>query len=179
MKVIFLDIDGVLNSEETFKQIALEYQKTNKARIEIEEEKIEYLREIAEQTDAKIVLSSSWRIFFKSINNEIIPLTNRAKALTKLLAKHNVFIYDITPKNASRKREDEINDYLKSHNVENFIIIDDEIEHLESFYGNNMIKTNFFSSTEESGGLCKKHIKLAIEMLNNKDKKTSYQRIRK
>lgn len=47
MKIIFLDIDGVLNYENS--------------KSKVEEEKVKLLKEIVGRTDAEIVLSSDWR----------------------------------------------------------------------------------------------------------------------
>ena len=53
MKVLFLDIDGVLNSCNTKAKVGFERA--------IEEDKIVLLEEIVERTKAEIVLISSWR----------------------------------------------------------------------------------------------------------------------
>lgn len=47
MKIIFLDIDGVLNYENS--------------KSKVEEEKVKLLKEIVDKTGAEIVLSSDWR----------------------------------------------------------------------------------------------------------------------
>ena len=54
MKVIFLDIDGVLNNE---------YSKTRAPSgvIGIDGDKVKRLRKIVESTGAKLVLTSSWK----------------------------------------------------------------------------------------------------------------------
>ena len=57
MKIIFLDIDGVLNSigwVERTKGTAYEDK-------EIDPSKVRLLKQIIDKTDAKIVLSSTWR----------------------------------------------------------------------------------------------------------------------
>ena len=72
MKVIFLDIDGVLNSVNTFKKRYEEHQKINKWTLEIDLKMLENLKEIVEKTDAKIVLSSSWRVFFRKEDDKIV-----------------------------------------------------------------------------------------------------------
>ena len=59
MKVIFLDIDGVLNSAKYFDRIK------NLEITEIEEQidikKVELLKKAVDETGAKVALSSSWR----------------------------------------------------------------------------------------------------------------------
>ncbi len=59
MKIIFLDIDGVLNSDEYFDKISnLDIQGIEQ---EIDIEKVKLLKEAINETGAKVVLSSSWR----------------------------------------------------------------------------------------------------------------------
>ena len=55
-KYIFLDIDGVLNSMDWFEQ-----NKYTKGYTEINPGKVKLLKEIVDRTDAKIILSSTWR----------------------------------------------------------------------------------------------------------------------
>lgn len=54
MKIIFLDFDGVLNSQLFYKN-----RKTFK---DIDEKSVSFLNDLVRQTEAKIVVSSSWRI---------------------------------------------------------------------------------------------------------------------
>ena len=54
MKVIFLDVDGVLNTK---------YSKSRCGRfIGIDKDKVAQLKRIVDETDAEIVLSSTWRL---------------------------------------------------------------------------------------------------------------------
>ncbi len=58
-KVIFLDVDGVLNDESM--------ESFNK-KIYVEEVRVKRLRDIVEATQADIVMSSSWRHYFRLYN---------------------------------------------------------------------------------------------------------------
>ncbi len=62
MKIIFLDVDGVLNCHNTFKKQHEKYIKTGIWEIEIELSKVKLLKQIVDNTNAKIVLSSTWRL---------------------------------------------------------------------------------------------------------------------
>jgi len=84
MKIIFLDIDGVLNSELT--NYSKEYPDGPKGSSFIDENLVTILNNIIEKTGAKIVLSSSWRksrtveemqelLEFKGFKGEIIGKT--------------------------------------------------------------------------------------------------------
>ena len=53
MKIIFLDIDGVLNCQKS--------QSKCGGLIGIDDKKVKVLRKIVESTNAKIVLCSSWK----------------------------------------------------------------------------------------------------------------------
>lgn len=59
-KIIFLDIDGVLNSMELFDKLE-ERDMEPFMGIDVDEDNLEQLRYIVERTGAQIVLSSSWR----------------------------------------------------------------------------------------------------------------------
>ena len=104
MKVIFLDIDGVLNTEQTFIDIHNEWKVTGNRRIEIDEFRVQFLKRIVEETNAKIVLSSSWKIFYKKENNILIPEFKAAIQLNEILNKYNLEIYDITPRGIVPRR---------------------------------------------------------------------------
>ena len=112
MNVIFLDIDGVLNSDEYF-------DKTKNLNIEgikrdIDVEKIELLKKAIDETGANVVLSSSWRY------------TKKAQDLKALLAHYEIYT-DVTPF-IQNNRGVEIKQWLSNNeNVEDFIIVDDEI----------------------------------------------------
>lgn len=55
MKVIFLDIDGVLNSR------TYDRKRNWNEQTDIDETRLPLIKEIVDATDAKIVLSSTWR----------------------------------------------------------------------------------------------------------------------
>ena len=63
MKIIFLDIDGVLNHDQWY--VSKEYQaiyQNEDNELDIDPKCAERINKICEQTDAKIVISSDWRI---------------------------------------------------------------------------------------------------------------------
>ena len=134
----------------------------------LDEFRIEILSKIVENTGAKIVLSSTWRLGFKKENNKLIPSKKETKELVRLLNKYNLDIYDVTSN--INWREAAINEWLSGHNdIETFVVIDDDIKDLMTFKDRELIQTNFFGNNEESG-LCEFHLDNIIEILN-KDKK--------
>ncbi len=112
MKAIFLDVDGVLNSDEYFDKI--KNLNIDGIQSEIDVEKIKLLNIAINETMAKVVLTSSWRY------------TRNAQELRKLLLEYGIFT-DSTPF-IQNERGLEIKQYLSEHpDVEDFVIIDDEI----------------------------------------------------
>lgn len=59
MKVIFLDIDGVLNHNLYYEKI--NYDKSDYPYSKFDPEKIELLNTLIKNTGAKIIISSTWR----------------------------------------------------------------------------------------------------------------------
>ena len=172
MKVIFLDIDGVLNSEKTFMRNY--YIKKDKGirPEDIDEEKVEYLSRIVKETNSSVVLSSSWRIFFNFVDNELLPSPGHEDAvcLYNLLLKYDIPLIDKTGRDADAKREEEIKEYLDNHkDIENYLILDDECFNLNEEMNKHYIKTTYYGN---QGGLLKSQIEEAINILN----KTEYKK---
>lgn len=158
IKVIFLDIDGVLNTYFT-----KEY--TKMGAIFIEEKKVEILKKIIEQSDAKIVLSSTWRMGWEHIEHGKSD-TWYAKDFIELkdkLQELGVILYDKTQvlDSTMRRRGKEIELYLKSRNdIDGYAILDD--------LGGRWLRpcSSHLVQTSEYRGLEEKHIKTVLKMLN-------------
>lgn len=116
MKVIFLDIDGVLNSDAYFDSIKDRVMEGIEADIDIKT--IELLNKAVKETGAKVVLDSSWRY------------RRKADELQEVLAKYGISI-EKTPFIDNRRGE-EIRQWLNEaeyvgYNVEDYILLDDDI----------------------------------------------------
>ena len=171
MKVIFLDIDGVLNSEKTFVRNYYIKKDTGIRPPDIDEEKVEYLSRIVKETNSYIVLSSSWRIFFNFVDNELLPAPGHKDAvgLYNLFLKYDIPLIDKKGRDVGAKREEEIKDYLDNHeDIENYLIIDDECFNLNEEMNKHYIKTTFYG---DQGGLLNSQIEEAINILNKTDYK--------
>lgn len=164
MKIIFLDIDGVLNSELWNKDNEMEISKGKF----IDSEKVRLLSEIINETKAKIVLHSGWRFWF---NDNIMPLRKEAEYLVEVLKSYNLNIYDKTPdlttveirksKKFSLVKAQEILLWLDQHdNIEKYVILDD----LD--LNNNGIEM-FQIKTDGVIGLTKENVEEVIRMLNS------------
>ena len=111
MKVIFLDIDGVLNSDEYIDSIK---GKKMTAENEIDMEKVRLLEQAINQTGARVVLTASGRY------------AQVGRYLRKVLSQMAIFT-DATPY-MNNIRGLEIKEWLSQNNdVEDFVILDDEI----------------------------------------------------
>ena len=154
MKVIFLDIDGVLNHEQHYKWLMETDEPTPLQEVypysEFNPKSCQLLNEIIKETGAQIVVSSSWRL-----DGE-----NRLNSLFKHFGLPR--IYDITPVFNNRVRGDEIKQWLSEHpNVDKYAILDDDTDMLPEqipFF----IKTNPYED-----GLNEECKEKAIEILNN------------
>ena len=157
MKVIFLDIDGVLNSENDLLKADGES--------EIFDRPLKLLKELVDTTKAKIVISSTWRIGCAKSGRESYYGQVLFKTLTDRLAEYHMEVYDITPviNKPGVKRGDEIRAWLENttDNVESFVILDDDNDMCE-FTGTNLVQTSMKT------GLLEYHIEIAKSMLGDK-----------
>ena len=96
MKVIFLDVDGVLNSQSLFERCGEEL-------VPIDEENIQYLKAIVDATNAKIVLSSSWRYGWAEHSDGV---QDWCSLLVDTLQKYQLKIIDKTEYLSNGRRED-------------------------------------------------------------------------
>ncbi|MCK5020109.1 MAG: hypothetical protein KAS32_23850 [Candidatus Peribacteraceae bacterium] len=115
MKIIFLDIDGVLSS--------IDYMAEG---IHIHPDKIKHVTRIVKETDAKIVISSTWRFNHgvKEFNEWFYRLGLRG---------YNTII-GMTP-DLPGIRGAEIETWIKNndprHEIESYVIIDDDSDFLD------------------------------------------------
>ena len=152
MKIIFLDIDGVLNSVR-YDRIRTINQGN------IDETRLPMLKKIVDKTDALIVLSSSWR---KHWEKDLGRCDGIGKELTSTFAKHELFIYDKTACTVNNDRAEEIRMWLADHdNVKEFVILDDIAFGWGSDLQCHLIKTD----ARMGFGLEEKHIQMAIQHL--------------
>lgn len=175
MKVIFLDVEGVLNTRETYERAYRLRGQTAMIDLELDSFRLEYLKTIIDETGAKIVLSSSFRYFFEKKDGKLLPTNFKGKKLYDNFKKFGIEIYDTTvPKMGNR--EEQIKEWLLNRDdIESFVIIDDDPSAFFELYQNLILtgnaKRNYLSSfMKESTGLCKSHIPEIIDKLNKKEK---------
>ena len=109
MKIIFLDIDGVLNCDKTSNPRKLPYV--------VDPRLLKKLRRLLDRTGAKVVLSSTWRYDPAGLYS--------AK-------RWGIPFVDVTPDLPHKPRRDEILAWLKKHPKTNrFAVIDDDDDELD------------------------------------------------
>ncbi len=159
MKVIFLDIDGVLNSVmyDAERTVESAYNRIDMSRVAL-------LAKIVKNTDAKLVFSSTWRDEW-----EINPADCGDDGLyvNSCLREYGLSLIDKTPTlDYSDDRKDEILAWLrdKGQSVTSFVIIDD----INCGWGeltDRVVVTNPYCR-----GLEDSHVERAIYILNNRSR---------
>lgn len=152
MKVVFLDFDGVLNSQkwvethkDKFKKNLLSMDRS------LDHAAVARVDRLCKLTGAKVVVSSSWRLF------------SDLPQLRTILKKHGFTgeVIDETPHygKGGAERGFEIQDWLNSHGpVESFVILDD---------GGDMVHLcHKLVQTDWEDGLQDEHVEDALEVLN-------------
>ena len=157
IKVIFLDIDGVLNSEKLVDKL---YNSGIKEWSEddvynfIDEEIINKLVDFCNEYKVKIVITSSWRHFYFDDTIKYFQ-EKRNKKLHPLIP----YIIGQTPRLYKEKenggseqlcRGDEIQYYIETYHIENYVILDDDSDMLDS-------QLEHFVQTDYKYGLLDKH----------------------
>lgn len=152
MKIIFLDIDGVLNSVR-YDRIRTINQGN------IDETRMPMLKKLVEKTGALIVLSSSWR---KHWEKDVDKCDDVGRELINTFSKYDLLIYDKTVCTVNNDRAEEIRVWLANNDsIEAFVIIDDIAFGWGSDLQDHLIKTN----SRIGFGLEEKHIQMAVQLL--------------
>lgn len=160
MKVIFLDIDGVLNCA-TSKSFCIDAD--GRVIKGVDSDKVKRLAKIVEATGAQIVLSSDWKDGWSKYYTSQKP--SHAKYIDNhLYKKGKLTIKDKTPSihKGSWFRGEEVLAYLRSHqDVENYVILDD------TFFEDFSIKeiSEHLVLTEYKVGLTDADVEKAIRIL--------------
>lgn len=169
-KVIFLDIDGVLNSNRTL------YED-----ISLEDDLILNLKEIVNKTKAKIILSSSWRLSTEAIAKLMDKLDKFGLVISGMTCDGvdldwlEKYEFDATKKYLDTKfdygenrqikfthdRGAEIFKWLHDHDDCAYVILDDEIEDIKPYFSESVIVKTSYKT-----GLTKEDVKKTIQILN-------------
>lgn len=132
MKVVFLDIDGVLNTEAYRENPDVDYFEEP-----ISELHMCHLKRLINETAAKIVLSSTWRIYWEPGEQQY---DRAGEYFNQLFKKYGLEIYDKTPE--LKDRDVEVSAWLTDHQTESFVILDDYDFEWSPCNEKHLVKTN-------------------------------------
>jgi len=149
MKILFLDIDGVLNNTRTLLRGWEEF----------DEDAIQNLGDILRQTRARIVLSSTWRKY-----------PTQKRNFGRMLVKYKLIQFwggDTTPIILGTARAIEIQQWLDENaNIERFAILDDDMDAAMEAENGKFFRTNY------QDGLTQEIASKVIAFLNDSSKQT-------
>ena len=160
MKVIFLDFDGVITTVASHWCLSLE--------------KMQLVKQIVDSTDAKIVISSSWRKY--TLEETIGSITATGRPFVKqvpflmpndvvgVTARMYAFKHGHAESHFRVFRGVKIKQYLDEHpEIENYVILDDCSDMLLS-------QKDHFIKTDSEKGISKKDVEKAIKILSADNK---------
>jgi len=141
MKIIFLDIDGVLNNYNSY---------VKETRIVWEKECVDRLNKITDKTGAKIVISSTWRFQEHHVHAYENDMGIKGEIIDKTPRSTNILSC----------RGDEIWLWLQEHpEVEKFVILDDSSDMRDMF--------KYLIQTNPEFGLTDSDVERVIERFND------------
>ena len=156
MKVIFLDIDGVLNTPSSESRCG-EY-------IGIDDDKTKLLADIVKRTNAEIVLVSTWKKYWRK-EEKLKPLQDySATYLDEKLKKFGIKAADKTKDKSDEKylsRGEGILEYIARNKVEKHVILDD---FQFDYVGCDL--TDYLIKTKQAEGLKKAQAEKACKILS-------------
>lgn len=148
MKIIFLDFDGVINCQTRWKKYCVQVDEQSSSMID--PVAVRRLAALVKETDARIVISSTWRRFY--------ALADLRRFLALFGIPDDVVI-GVTPILPGEQRGREIRFWLNTHpDVTAFVVFDDDAD-MESVEAN-------FVQTSWLRGLLDEHIDVARRLLN-------------
>lgn len=154
MKVIFLDVDGVLNCSESQSKCG-DYTG-------IDDKRVKLLRNLVRTSHAAIVLVSSWKDDWERVDKE--SQNEYGDYLDRKLKREGLYVLDKTDDDprGDYYRGRSILTWLEKHpNVESWVVLDDEMfDYEECGVVSRLVLTD-----NENGGLCEEHVQRALELL--------------
>ena len=183
MKIIFLDIDGVLNSEKAYRSGECNYTKWNwENGMEDHHQSFcswskELLNKLIEETDAKIVISSTWRSsgveFMRKVwelegmSGEIIGITPNFRGgingytIPRGCEIEHYLKHDLKFNHINWDKDTQ-QQYMDRSGIENYIIIDDDSDML---YGQRNHFVHVLPSPRNKEGFNQKYYQEALSKL--------------
>lgn len=178
MKIIFLDFDGVINSESwmvsRWEEFDDETIHRNYPLYEFSPELVSNLNEIIDKTDAKIVVSSTWRkrrtiqelqgiLSMIGVKGEVIDKTSVLGSIDGYTIPRGCEIQKWLKQEGKFQRinwsADEQRKHMESAIVKSYVILDDDSDML-------FTQSEHFVQTSWKSGLEKHLVEKAIKILN-------------
>ena len=154
-KIIFLDIDGVLNN------LGLNFAYESKW-VEADPISVLLVSRLIKEAGAKVVISSSWRIGCKDVEAFRYRMMNEWKERLNDADLSGILdnVVDLTPSlnHAGRIRGQEIKSWLDDHPVTSYVILDDDSDMLPE-------QKPFFVQTKFIDGFRMEHYWRALKIL--------------
>lgn len=151
MKILFLDFDGVIT--------------TYQSKWKIDMNKVKIINDICDKTDAKIVVSSSWRIGYRGVVS-VFHESLKQYFINNQYLDHFKDVFDkfinniIGMTDSGSYRGNEIKFYMNDHpDIENYVIVDDDSDMLDEQLFN-------FVQTDTYEGITERDAKLCVDVLN-------------
>ena len=125
MNIIFLDIDGVLRTDKSDKDWSVRLNLPIPKRVfdrNFSPKSVSNINYITGLTRSKIVITSTWRTNFN------------LSELKKIFINQGIVgdVIDITTINGLNRGE-EIQEYLDTHDIDNYVVIDDQVDDILKF----------------------------------------------
>lgn len=166
MKVIFLDIDGVLNSAQYRAEIANKRLTMPEIEREIDRKPLSILKNIINETGARIVVTSSMR------------KTTQFKDFKEYVSHEGIRIHDVTLDfgDAGMHRGEEIREWIQKHEeeLEEYVILDDDTF---KDFGEDLMAHLVQPSMWTTRGLEQTHANQAIKLLGKLKEPVRYRKI--
>lgn len=157
MNVLFLDVDGVLNGANT-------KEKTPSGYCFVEDEKIEILKQIIDEGNYQVVLSSTWRQGFYDVmrRENSTTMAQDYLLLIERLNAHGIIVMSHTREDAFYGHRGSdiahwLNNYSGEEKIEHILILDDD-DRVQPY-------EEYALRTYYRDGLFPEHIETAREIL--------------
>lgn len=153
MKIIFLDIDGVLNSSDYRQRMGMDYFSQI-----IDRRKMPLLKHIVEETGAEVVLSSTWRKFWNPGENQLDPA---GQYIHDIFREYGLWIHSKTAVLERAGRNEEIQAWLARYPyVDGYVILDDK-----DFGWSDALRAHFVQTDLNGDGLEESQVQQVIDVL--------------
>lgn len=127
MKVIFLDIDGVLATNKQYMMNRKKFwdknsiAKDTRIPYPFDPKCVKIFNEILDTTGADIVLSSDWKLHFSLVELETIFMFNGVNKSPIDITTNDVVSFN----NLVRNRAFQIGEFIQTHKITNYVVLDD------------------------------------------------------